>query len=66
VKLLIMQFLQPPAISFLLHPYIFFSTLFLNTLRLFLYVTDQVSHPNITNVKIIFMYSNFCIFRQKT
>jgi hypothetical protein len=47
MKLLIMQFLQPPVTSSLFGPNILLSALFSNTLSLCssLNVRDQVSHP---------------------
>jgi hypothetical protein len=46
-----------PVISCLLDPNIFVITLFLNTLTLCasLHVTDQVSHPYKTTIRIIFL-----------
>jgi hypothetical protein len=58
MKLLVMQFLHPPATSSLLGPNILLSTLFSNAFSLYssFNVRDQVSHPYRTTGKIIVFY----------
>jgi phosphate starvation-inducible membrane PsiE len=58
MKLLIMQFLQPPVISFLFGANILLSVLLSDTLSLCssLNVRDQVSHPYRTTGKIVVLY----------
>ena len=58
IKLLIVLFLHSPVTSFLLAPNIILSTLFSDTLSLrsYLNVSDQVSHPHKTTGKFISQY----------
>jgi hypothetical protein len=61
MKLLIMQFLQPPVTSSLFCTNILLSTLFSDTLSLCSSpnVRDQVSHPYRNRQNYDFVYSNF-------
>ena len=58
------SFLHYPVTSSLLGPYIFFNTLFWNTLSLHfsLTVSDQVSNPYKTTAKIMVIYFSIFIF----
>jgi hypothetical protein len=62
MKLLIMQFLQPPITSSLFGQNILLSTLFSNTLSLYssLKVKEQISHPYKTKSKIIVLCVLIC------